>query len=113
MKTIEEQLDKLGIEYRVNMEKNKDESFPELMLALCELFQCTKAVNEAQESFPMIIFLKAFYDAGFYKGLNYGIDSMENWVVDDNDLLVKYQDEINQEILEKVRTNDNENIFIK
>lgn len=111
MKTIEEQLDKLGIEYRINMEKEKDNNFPKLMLALCELFQCSKAVNESQEHFPMIIFLKSFYDAGFYKGLNYGIDSMENYVVEDTDLMVKYSDEINQEILDNIKERGMENLF--
>lgn len=111
MKTIEEQLDKLGIEYRVNMEKDKDEHFPKLILALCEMFQCTEAVNKTQEHFPIILLFKSFYDAGFYKGLNYGIDSMENHVVEDSDLMVKYSDEINEEILESVKSRVNDKLY--
>lgn len=111
MKTIEEQLDKLGIEYRINMEKDKDNRFPELAVALCDLFNCVTEINELQEKFPIILLLKSFYDAGFYRGLNYGIDSMENHVVEDSDLMVKYADEINQEILESVKSDIGDKLY--
>lgn len=101
MKSIKEQLDKLGQEYKLEMNKDKDEYFVNLFMSLVKIFKCEKEISKTQEVFPIIDFIKAFYEAGFYKGLNYGIDSAEHVVIDDNDMMLKYSDEINKEILKE------------
>ncbi len=102
--TVDEQLDKLGPEYRIEMEKERQRYFLEMLVKITDVFKCTQMVNELNDIFPMIKFLEAIYDAGFYKGLNYGIDSVDKMVVDDTDIPVKYgmdvSDEINQSILD-------------
>ena len=103
--TVDEQLDKLGSEYKIEMEKERQRYFLEVLIKLTDLFKCTDMVNDLNGMFPMIKFLEAFYNTGFYKGLNYGIDSVENMEFNDSDVPVKYgkeiADEINQEILER------------
>jgi len=99
MKSIEEQLDKLGQEYKLQMNKDKDEYFVNLFLTLTKVFKCEKEISKIVKVFPMVDFIKSFYEAGFYKGLNYGINSAETVVIDDNDMLLKYSDEINEELL--------------
>lgn len=103
--TTDELLDKLGPEYRMNMEKDRQTYFLDVLVKLCQIFKCTGMINELNENFPMIKFLESFYDAGFYKGFVYGFDSGENHIVEDSDIPLKYtkeiSDEINQEILEK------------
>lgn len=102
--TVDEQLDKLGSEYKIEMEKARQLYFIEVLVKLTDVFKCTKMINDLNEAFPMIKFLEAFYNAGFYKGLNYGFESKENMIVDDIDIPIKYskeiEDEINREILE-------------
>ena len=102
--TTDEWLDKLGSEYRISMEKDRQTFFLDVLVKLTDVFKCTSLINELNENFPMIKFLEAFYDAGFYKGLSYGIESAENRIVEDSDIPIKYAneiaDEINQEILE-------------
>lgn len=102
--TTDEWLDKLGSEYRISMEKDRQTFFLDVLVKLTDVFKCTSLINELNENFPMIKFLEAFYDAGFYKGLSYGIESAENRIVEDSDIPIKYTkeiaDEINQEILE-------------
>ena len=103
--SADEWLDKLGSEYRIQMEKDRQTFFIDTIVKLCEVFKCTGIVNSLNEEFPMIKFLEAFYDAGFYKGLAYGIESAEKHVVEDSDIAIKYgqeiADEINQDLLEK------------
>ena len=102
--TLDEQLDKIGPEYKIQMEKDRQEYFLDVLMKVSDVFKCTKLVNELNDMFPMIKFLETLYTAGFYKGLSYGIETTENRVVDDSDIPVKYgkeiADEINQEILE-------------
>ena len=102
--TLDEQLDKIGPEYKIQMEKDRQEYFLDVLMKVSDVFKCTKLVNELNDMFPMIKFLETLYTAGFYKGLSYGIETAENRVVDDSDIPVKYgkeiADEINQEILD-------------
>ena len=102
--TLDEQLDKIGPEYKIQMEKDRQEYFLDVLLKVSDVFKCTKLVNELNDMFPMIKFLETLYTAGFYKGLSYGIETSEKMVINDSDIPVKYSkeisDEINQEILE-------------
>ena len=102
--TIDEQLDKIGPEYKIQMEKDRQEYFLDVLMKVSDVFKCTKLVNELNDMFPMIKFLETLYTAGFYKGLSYGIETSEKMVINDSDIPVKYSkeisDEINQEILE-------------
>ena len=102
--TLDEQLDKIGPEYKIQMEKDRQEYFLDVLLKVSDVFKCTKLVNELNDVFPMIKFLETLYTAGFYKGLSYGIETSEKMVINDSDIPVKYSkeisDEINQEILE-------------
>lgn len=103
--TLDEHLDKIGAEYRIEMEKDRQEYFLSALMKITEVFKCTKLINELNDMFPMIKFLETLYNAGFYKGLNYGIESSEKIVVNDSDIPIKYgkeiADEINQEILDE------------
>lgn len=103
--SIERQLDKLGPEYRTKMEEWIENTFPKALVALSELFKCTKDINDLEQTgnFPMVTFLRAFFDLGFYGGLKYGIQSTKDMVVEDKDLVLKYSDEINEEILNSVQ----------
>ena len=102
--TLDEQLDKIGPEYKIQMEKDRQEYFLDVLMKVSDVFKCTKLVNELNDMFPMIKFLETLYTAGFYKGLSYGIETSEKMVINDSDIPVKYSkeisDEINQEILE-------------
>ena len=102
--TLDEQLDKLGPEYKIQMEKDRQEYFLDVLMKVTDVIKCTKLDNELNDMFPMIKFLETLYTAGFYKGLSYGIDTTENMVVNDSDIPVRYgkeiADEINQDILE-------------
>lgn len=102
--TTDNWLDKFGSEYRIKMEDDRQRFFLDVLVKICDLFKCTKQINELTESFPVIKFLEAFYNAGFYKGLGYGIETGQNYVINDADIPIKYgqevADEINQEILE-------------
>lgn len=104
--TLDEQLNKLGSEYRINMEKNRQEYFLNVLVNLSDVFKCTEMINTLNDIFPMIKFLESFYNAGFYNGLSYGIDSVNNMVVDDSDIPLKYSteaaDEINERILNEI-----------
>ena len=102
--TLDEQLDKIGPEYKIQMEKDRQEYFLDVLMKVSDVFKCTKLVNELNDMFPMIKFLETLYTAGFYTGLSYGIETSEKMVINDSDIPVKYSkeisDEINQEILE-------------
>lgn len=100
--TLDEQLDKLGSEFRIEMEKNRQTYFIDALIKLTDVFKCTKMVNELSEVFPMIKFLETFYMAGFYKGLSYGIDAVDKMVVDDVDIPIKYANEVSDEINQKI-----------
>ena len=108
--TLDEQLDKLGPEFRIKMEKDRQNYYLDTLVAICKVFRCSKMVNELNDVFPMIKFLESFYNAGFYKGLIYGIDAGENVVIPDTDIPIKFTDkiseEINQSILNKTKNND-------
>ena len=108
--TLDEQLDKLGPEFRIKMEKDRQNYYLDVLVSICKVFKCAKMVNELNEVFPMIKFLESFYSAGFYKGLTYGIDAGEEIIVPDTDIPIKFtdkiSDEINESILKKVRKKD-------
>lgn len=110
--TVDEQLDKLGPEYRIEMEKDRQKYFLETMISVINLFKCSEPINKLAEVFPIVRFLEAMYDAGFYRGLMYGIESTQNMIIPDSDIPVKYSqemsDEINKAIIERNLKLDND-----
>jgi len=98
MPSLKEQLDKMGIEFTSELEIYRENSFPDIYNKIVKFYNVGKDVNEISENgFPMIQFLYAFYDAGFYTGANFGLYAQENFEVSDLDMITKHQEEIAKE----------------
>lgn len=80
------------------MEKKRQEYFLDTLVSVSTVFKFTELINQLSKEFPIIKFLETLYNAGFYRGLTYGIDSAERIVVPDSDIPVKYSEEIAEEI---------------
>lgn len=110
--SVDEILDKLGSEYKLTMEKDRQKYFLDSLQKLCDIFKCVGIINDMDDKFPMIKFLETLYNVGFYRGLQYGFDSNENMIVDDSDIPLKYSDEISEEINQSILERTGENIEI-
>lgn len=98
-KTLKEHVDKLGAEYRTQMEIYKKQQFAETLIDLCNFFNITKEVREAENNNEKIInVFDAFFSIGYYKGLEYGLNhNAETENISDIDLLTKHQDLLAEE----------------
>ena len=100
--SLEEQLDKMGVEFTSEMEIYRENNFQEVYNSIVKFYNCGKEINDTIEAgFPMIQMLQAFYDGGFYTGMNYGMYAQENFEVSDMDMITRHQDEIANEFKDK------------
>lgn len=91
--SLKQHIDKLGIEYKTNMEIFKNREFAETFIDLCRYFKITDEVREANDSdTPVTPLFEAFFSIGFYKGIEYALNHNYDTEVSDTDLLLKHQD---------------------
>jgi len=97
---LKDQVDKMGLEFSTDLELYRENGFVDIYNTIVEFYKVGKDINEVSETgFPMVQFLQAFYDAGFYRGASFGMYAQENFEVSDMDMMVKRQDEIMNEAL--------------
>lgn len=77
MINIKEQLKQLPDEFAIEMEKQKEERWPDVYNFIVGYFNCEKDIDELENSFDMTMFMKMLYELGFYSGVNFAIDPDE------------------------------------
>lgn len=68
-------LDERGVEYKIELEKNAEISFPEYLTMLSTQLGISEEINETEDDgFPIISVLKAFYKIGYYAGCQWTLN---------------------------------------
>lgn len=68
-------LDNKGQEYKIEFEKDAENSFPLYLNRICRDLNISKEINETEEDgFPIISILKLFYKTGYYAGAQFALN---------------------------------------
>ena len=75
MTDLQKILDAKGQEYKIELEKNAELSFPSYLTLLANQLNIGEEINETEDdAFPIISVLKAFYKIGYYAGCQFALN---------------------------------------
>ena len=75
MADLQKILDAKGQEYKIELEKNAELSFPSYLTLLANQLNIGEEINETEDDgFPIISVLKAFYKIGYYAGCQFALN---------------------------------------
>lgn len=75
MTDLQKILDAKGQEYKIELEKNAELSFPSYLTLLANQLNIGEEINETEDDgFPIISVLKAFYKIGYYAGCQFALN---------------------------------------
>lgn len=77
MGEFSDKIDKYGIEFKLQMEKKRVEDFPFTAKILFDSYNIKDDINELEaKGYPILKIFEAFYNVGYYKGINFTIDNL-------------------------------------